>query len=161
MLTNKSDIVEEMKVIVFRLQDEEYGVNVKQVKSIERLEAITRVPKTPAFVKGVINLRGVVTPIIDLRERFELLQDTSNSENTRVIIVTVNGLEVGLIVDSASDVIDVPLNAIEPPPRIIGGVEVVYLHGVAKLENRLLILLNLDRVLDESEMQQLEGIEAV
>lgn len=158
MLDHK-DIVEEIKVIVFRLKDEEYGVEVNQVKSIERLDHITRVPRTSHFVKGVINLRGVVTPIVDLRRRFGL-EETAYNETTRVIIVAVGEIEVGLIVDSANDVIDIPINAIEPPPEVVGGIEAVYLRGVAKLDRRLLILLNLDKVLNTDEIKQLENIEA-
>jgi purine-binding chemotaxis protein CheW len=158
MLESSGEILEDVKVIVFRLQSEEYGVEVQQVKSIERLDHITRIPKTPKFVRGVINLRGVVTPIIDLRERFDLEQ-TENTEGSRIIVVAVNDLEVGLIVDSANDVIDIPLNAIEPPPKVVGGVEAVYLRGVAKLQDRLLILLNLNRVLNLEEIKQLELIE--
>jgi purine-binding chemotaxis protein CheW len=156
---DRKDIVEEIKVIVFRLKDEEYGVEVNQVKSIERLEHITRVPRTPNFVKGVINLRGVVTPIVDLRRRFGI-EETAYNETTRVIIVAVGEIEVGLIVDSANDVIDIPINAIEPPPEVVGGIEAVYLRGVAKLDRRLLILLNLDKVLNTEELKQLENIEA-
>ncbi|WP_047151664.1 chemotaxis protein CheW [Aneurinibacillus tyrosinisolvens] len=157
-MVEHKDIVEEIKVIVFRLKDEEYGVEVNQVKSIERLEHITRVPRTPAFVKGVINLRGVVTPILDLRRRFGL-EETQYNETTRVIIVAVEEIEVGLIVDSANDVIDIPVTAIEPPPEVVGGIEAVYLRGVAKLDKRLLILLNLDKVLNTEELKQLERIE--
>ncbi|MFD2371317.1 chemotaxis protein CheW [Brevibacillus sp. GCM10020057] len=157
MLEHK-EIVSEVKVIVFRLKDEEYGVEVNQVKSIEKLEHITRVPRTPKFVKGVINLRGVVTPIIDLRNRFEL-EDCVYSESTRIIIVAVGELEVGLIVDAANDVIDIPVDAIEPPPEVVGGVEAAYLRGVAKLDKRLLILLNLDKVLSTEEIKQLDAIE--
>ncbi|BAU27692.1 purine-binding chemotaxis protein CheW [Aneurinibacillus soli] len=158
MLDHK-DIVEEIKVIVFRLKDEEYGVEVNQVKSIERLEHITRVPRTSYFVKGVINMRGIVTPIVDLRRRFGLEEAVYN-ETTRVIIVAVGEIEVGLIVDSANDVIDIPINAIEPPPEVVGGIEAVYLRGVAKLDRRLLILLNLDKVLNTDEIKQLENLEA-
>ncbi|QRG65475.1 chemotaxis protein CheW [Brevibacillus choshinensis] len=157
MLEHK-EIVGEVKVIVFRLKDEEYGVEVNQVKSIEKLEHITRVPRTPKFVKGVINLRGVVTPIIDLRNRFEL-EESVYSESTRIIIVAVGELEVGLIVDAANDVIDIPVDAIEPPPEVVGGVEAAYLRGVAKLDKRLLILLNLDKVLSNEEIKQLDAIE--
>lgn len=157
MLEHK-EIVGEVKVIVFRLKDEEYGVEVGQVKSIEKLEHITRVPRTPKFVKGVINLRGVVTPIIDLRNRFEL-EESVYSESTRVIIVAVGELEVGLIVDAANDVIDIAVDAIEPPPEVVGGVEAAYLRGVAKLDKRLLILLNLDKVLSTEEIKQLDAIE--
>lgn len=150
--------VEEIKVIVFRLHNEEYGVEVSQVRSIERMEHITRVPRTPEFVKGVINLRGVVTPIVDLRSRLGL-EAVPYTDSTRIIIVSVGEVEVGLIVDAANDVIDIPADAIEPPPKVVGGVEAVYLRGVAKLEKRLLILLNLDKVLNTEEIRQLENIE--
>ncbi|WP_027414616.1 chemotaxis protein CheW [Aneurinibacillus terranovensis] len=151
-MVDHTAITEDIKVIVFRLLEEEYGVEVHQVRSIERMETITRVPRSPEFVKGVINLRGVVTPIIDLRGRFGL-EEAPYTESTRIIIVVAGGLEVGLIVDAANDVIDIPVNAIEPPPEVVGGIEAVYLRGVAKLESRLLILLNLDRVLNKEELQ--------
>ena len=157
-MIEQKEMVGEVKVIVFQLKDEEYGVEVNQVKSIEKLEHITRVPRTPRFVKGVINLRGVVTPIIDLRKRFDL-EESEYTESTRIIIVAVGELEVGLIVDAANDVIDIPVNAVEPPPEVVGGVEAAYLRGVAKLENRLLILLNLDKVLSTEEIKQLDAFE--
>lgn len=157
-MIDQKEIIQEVKVIVFKLKDEEYGVEVNQVKSIEKLEHITRVPRTPNFVKGVINLRGVVTPIIDLRSRFSL-DAATYSESTRIIIVAVGELEVGLIVDAANDVIDIPQSSIEPPPEVVGGVEAAYLRGVAKLEKRLLILLNLDKVLNTEEIKQLDSFE--
>jgi purine-binding chemotaxis protein CheW len=157
-MLEQKEIVGEVKVIVFRLKDEEYGVEVNQVRSIEKLDHITRVPRTPKFVKGVINLRGVVTPIIDLRSRFGL-EEAPYTDATRVIIVAVGELEVGLIVDAANDVIDIPVDAIEPAPEVVGGVEAAYLRGVAKLEKRLLILLNLDKVLNTEEMKQLDSFE--
>lgn len=155
---SEANMINEIKVIVFQLKDEEYGVEVEQVRSIERLQHITRVPGTPQFVKGVINLRGVVTPIIDLRNRFdiEVIEDT---ESTRIIIVAVGEMEVGLIVDAANDVVDIPLSAIEPPPHVVGGIEADYLRGVAKLDKRLLILLNLDKVLNPKELEELKMIE--
>lgn len=147
-----------VKVIVFLLKDEEYGVEVEQVRSIERFEHVTRVPGTPDFVEGVINLRGVVTPIIDLRKRFGI-EETSRNETTRVIIVTVNQMDVGLVVDSANDVIDIQRSDVEPPPEVVGGLEAEYIRGVAKLEKRLLILLNLEKVLSPDELQELQEIE--
>jgi purine-binding chemotaxis protein CheW len=149
----------EIKVIVFRLKDEEYGVEVNQVRSIERMQKITRVPRTAPFVKGVINLRGVVNPIINLRSRFDLEEEVE-TESTRIIIVALDDMEVGLIVDAANDVIDVPVNAIEPPPEVVGGIGADYLRGVAKLDQRLLILLNLDKVLNAEELNQMKKIEA-
>lgn len=149
-------MAEEMKVIVFTLAQEEYGIEVDKVRTIERMIPITRVPKTPAFVKGVINLRGIVIPVIDLRGRFGL-EETEPNENSRIIIVAANDLEVGFIVDSANDVLDVSSDAIENPPEVVGGVKAKYLRGVAKIgDSRLLILLNLSEVLNRSEIIQLE-----
>lgn len=148
----------DLKVIVFQLKDEEYGIPVQQVQSIERVQHITRVPKAANFVKGVINLRGVVTPIVELRKRFGL-EESNYSDSTRIIIVGLEDMEVGLIVDAANDVIDIPDGTIEPPPEVVGSVEAEYLNGVAKIEKRLLILLNLDKVLTTETKNELKGIE--
>ncbi|OPA77615.1 chemotaxis protein CheW [Paenibacillus selenitireducens] len=151
-------MAEEIKVIVFTLGTEEYGVEVDSVKTIERLVPITRVPKTFDFVKGVINLRGVVVPVIDLRGRFGL-PEAAHTEHTRIIIVNVADMEVGFIVDTANDVIDLNTDLIESPPEVVGGVKAKYLRGVAKISNeRLLIMLNLPEVLNKSEIIQLEEI---
>lgn len=151
---------QEMKVIVFGLANEEYGIEVEKVRTIERMLPITRVPKTPAFVKGVINLRGIVLPVIDLRGRFGL-QETESTESSRIIIVAVNDLEVGFIVDSANDVTDIDSDSIDSPPEVVGGIKAKYLHGVAKIgDDRLLIMLNLSEVLNKSEIIQLEQQEA-
>lgn len=146
------------KVIVFQLNDEEYAISVQQVGSIERMQPITRVPQTEDFVKGVINLRGVVTPIIDLRTRFGL-EPIDFQHETRIIIVYMKELEVGLIVDAANDVIDIPESSIEPAPEVVGTIDIDYIEGVAKLENRLLILLNLQKVLSNHEMNALRSVE--
>lgn len=150
---------DEMKVIVFALANEEYGVEVEKVRTIERMMPMTRVPKTPPFVRGVINLRGVVIPVIDLRGRFGL-ETAEFTDNTRIIIVAVGSIEVGMIVDSANDVIDVDSDSIENPPEIVGGIKAKYLRGIAKVaEGRLLVLLNLEEVLNKSEIVQLEQME--
>lgn len=137
---------ESMKVIVFQLEDKEYAIPVSRVQGIERLMHITRVPKTPNYVKGVINLRGVVTPIIDLRERFSL-PASDNQDATRIIIVSIKDTEVGFIVDSANDVLDIYTKSIEPQPEVVGTVEEEFISGVSRLDNRLLILLHLEKVL--------------
>ncbi|MCG7334030.1 chemotaxis protein CheW [Sporosarcina sp. ACRSM] len=137
----------EMKVIVFQLIDKEYAIGVDVVQSIEKLLTITRVPKTPSYVKGVLNLRGVVTPIVDLRDRFGL-EVKEMDENTRIIIVTLPEFEVGLIVDAANDVIDIPVGSIEPQPEVVGTVESEFISGVAKVDKRLLVMLNLEKVLE-------------
>jgi purine-binding chemotaxis protein CheW len=149
----------EMKVVVFSIGNEEYGVEVDKVRTIEKMLPFTRVPKTPAFVKGVINLRGVIVPIIDLRSRFGLVE-TAYTSNTRLIIVSAADLEVGLIVDSANDVINVDSDRIEQPPEVVGGIRAKYLQGIVKLEqSRLLVLLNLQEVLNKSELIQLQEME--
>lgn len=150
---------EDIKVIVFKLGSEEYGIEVEKVQTIERLMPITRVPKTYSFIKGVINLRGVVIPVINLRGRFGI-EESEPTDQTRVIIVSVNEMEVGFIVDSANDVIDLDRNSINTPPDVVGGIKAKYLDGVAKIgEDRLLIMLNLSEVLNKSEIVQLESIE--
>ncbi|WP_456274997.1 chemotaxis protein CheW [Bacillus sp. AK031] len=137
----------DLKVIVFQLLEKEYAIPVNQVRSIEKVQHITRVPKAATFVKGVINLRGVVTPVIDLRSRFSLPEE-QHSEDTRVIIAGIGDMEVGLVVDAANDVLDIPAESIESQPEVVGGVETDYISGVAKIEKRLLVLLNLEEVLN-------------
>lgn len=150
---------EEKKVIVFAIGTEEYGVEVEKVRTIERMQPMTRVPKAPEFIKGVINLRGVVIPIIDLRARFGL-EEKATTDTTRIIIVSAGDFEVGLIVDSANDVIDLDTDNIDNPPEIVGGIKAKYLDGIARVgEQRLLVLLNLEQVLDRNEIQQLERFE--
>ncbi|MCQ6280178.1 chemotaxis protein CheW [Bacillus sp. EB600] len=138
----------ELKIIVFQLKEKEYAIPVEQVRSIEKIQHITRVPGTASYIKGVINLRGVVTPIVDLRDRFGL-NEGDYLDHTRIIIAVLDGLDVGLIVDAANDVIDISKDSIEPPPEIVSGTEVEYINGVVKLGKRLLILLDLEKVLNE------------
>ncbi|MFD0049331.1 chemotaxis protein CheW [Actinomycetes bacterium NPDC127524] len=157
MLSNLT-AAEDVKIIVFQIEDKEYAIPVSHVRGIEKVLHITRVPKTVPFVKGVINLRGVITPIIDLRARFGL-EERPYTDRTRIIIVTLDDLEIGLITDSANDVLDVPVNSIEPPPEVVGAIEAEYISGVAKIEKRLLILLNMDKILNPEEHADLAGKE--
>lgn len=135
------------KVIVFELSNKEYAIEIDVVQGIERVMAITRVPRTPSYVKGVINLRGVVTPVIDLRERFELERKELGDE-TRVIIVSLESYDVGLIVDTANDIVDVPVKSIESQPEVVGSVASDFIAGIAKVDQRLLVMLDLARVLE-------------
>jgi len=140
-----------LKVIVFELNGEDYALPVDHIGAIERMHQITRVPETASFVKGVINLRGVIIPVIDLRKRFDI-EEAAVTNESRMIIVNLNGIEVGIIVDAANDVIDIPKESIEAPPEVIGSVNVDYVDGVAKLEQRLIVLLNLESVLGSQEI---------
>lgn len=140
------------KVIIFRLEDEEYALPVEHVSAIERVHPITRVPQTAEFIKGVINLRGIVIPIIDLRLRFGM-PEKEFTEETRFIIISMNGVEVGLIVDEANDVIDLPREDIEPNPEVVGTVAADYIDGVIKIDRRLISLLSLEKILISEQHQ--------
>ncbi len=134
------------KVLVFGLDENEYAIEIDVVQGIERLMNITRVPRTPSFVKGVINLRGVVTPVIDLRARFQLPLRTDD-EQSRIVIVSMEQFDVGLIVDTAYDIIDVPRERIESQPEVVGSIASEFIAGIAKVDGRLLSLLDLPKVL--------------
>jgi len=143
-----------IKLIVFRLKNERYGVDLQQVRSIERLQRITVVPQTPSFIKGVINLRGQITPVLDLNERL-YGEQTSHTDETRILITQIENIQVGLIVDAATDVLDVNSSVVEPAQNIMQGTSNVYVKGVAKIDNELLILLDLERVMSIGEIAEI------
>lgn len=149
--------MESSKVIVFQLKDQQYGVDIHQIRSIERVQNITAVPNTSDFIEGVINLRDEVIAVIDLRERLHIEQ-TERTDQTRILIVSVDHVQIGLIVDSATDVLDIDPATIDPSPEIVGEVDVTYVKGVAKLEDHLLILLDLERVLNFNEMREVKEV---
>lgn len=132
----------EMQLVVFRLGREDYGVSILQVQEIKRMMDITRVPNSPEYIKGVINLRGSVLPVLDLKKRLALPPE-DYTDNTRIIIVKVEDITVGLIVDAVSEVTTLAGENIEPPNTVVSGVSAQYLSGVGKQEDKLLILLNL------------------
>ncbi|NLC62864.1 MAG: chemotaxis protein CheW [Thermoanaerobacterales bacterium] len=140
--------------VEFKLGEETYGVDILQVKTIERMMPITRVPKAPQFVEGVINLRGDIVPVIDLKKRFDLPK-REETDNTRIIIVNVEDITVGMIVDSATEVIQLPQNAIEMAPSIVAGIDADFLQGVGKIGDKLLIILDLLKILKPDEIEQL------
>ncbi|MCT2535956.1 chemotaxis protein CheW [Aquibacillus koreensis] len=146
-----------IKIIIFKLHNQEYGANITQIRSIEKLQDVVKVPQTSDFIKGIINLRGQVTPIIDLKQRLGM-QETEKTDQTRVLIASMNNIEVGLIVDSATDVIDIETSLIEETPEMVQGVDSKYLNGVAKLDNRLLLLLDLENVLNYKEIDEVKQV---
>ena len=149
---------QELQLVVFRLAQEEYGLPITKVQEINRLVPITKLPQTPSFVEGVINLRGRIIPVIDLRKRFQL-GEKEESDDTRIIIVEVDGQTVGVTVDQVTEVVRLPGNAVEPPPPAFI-LEAQYVNGVGKLDNRLLILLNIDKILTSQEAIELKKINA-
>ncbi|HWQ62175.1 MAG TPA: chemotaxis protein CheW [Negativicutes bacterium] len=132
----------EIQLVVFKLGREDYGITILQVQEIKRIMDITRVPNSPDYIKGVINLRGSVLPVIDLKKRLAL-PPVDATDDTRIIIVKVEEIVVGLIVDGVSEVTSLSSDNIEPPHTVVSGVSAQYLSGVGKQADNLLILLNL------------------
>jgi len=138
-----------LQLVSFRVGREEFGLDILRVQEIIRVQQLTRVPNSPGFVEGVINLRGKVIPVISLRRIFGW-DGAEHDKQTRIVVIDVSGTVVGFLVDSVSEVLRVPAGTVEPPPRL-GEVKREYVSGVGKLENRLLILLDVDRLMTDSE----------
>lgn len=138
------------KFIVFQLGTEEYAIRVENVKSIEKMEKITRVPNTDKYIKGVLNLRGIITPIIDLKMRLSIGQ-IEITKQTRIIIISNSDMDVGFIVDAANDVLDFDMSEVEDNPEAIDGIEVDFIQGVIKYEDRYIILLHLEKILERQD----------
>jgi purine-binding chemotaxis protein CheW len=137
---------ETKQFIVFRLEKEEYGVDIQKVTTIERMMSIARVPKAPASIKGVINLRGEIIPIMDLRIEFNLAK-IEETEDTRIVIIKIEDLSVGLIVDSVAEVLHLQEDLIESVSNFHSDLSMDYIMGVGKVDNRIVTLLNLERLL--------------
>ncbi len=145
----------EEQMVIFKLGDEIYGVDVTQVQSIIAMQEIVVVPGTPAFIKGVLNLRGDIVPVVDLRARFGLPAPEVEDKQV-IVIVEVNDLLVGLVVDQVTEVMKIPLTAIEPPSPFLTGIDTAYLRGIGKIdEDNVLISLDLDRIFSLNEYQNL------
>ena len=144
----------EEQLVVFRLGAERYGIDISRVQGIERMQPVTVVPRAPHFVEGVINLRGQITPVINLRARFGFAKAESTKE-TRIVVVYMQDQWVGLVVDAVEGVSRLNSSQIEPPSAFVRSAESGYLRGIAKIEDGLLILLDLDKVLDGQEVAQL------
>ena len=146
-----------LQLVTFKVAEEEFGLEILKVQEIIRTMEITKVPRSPAFVEGVINLRGKVIPIIDLRRRFGL--DTrAHDQQTRIVVIELGQMIVGFVVDSVSEVLRIPAATVEPPPPIVAGIDSEYINGVGKLPDRLLILLDLDKLLTAGERLAVDGI---
>ena len=148
---------DELQLVTFSIGSEEFGVDILKVMEIIRTMEITKVPKAPDFVEGVINLRGSVIPILDLRRRFGLEIKTGDIE-TRIIVIEASGMTVGFVVDSVSKVLRIPVKTVEPAPPVVAGVESDYISGVGKLGDRLLILLDLDKLLSADDIESLNAM---
>jgi len=138
------------KYLTFRLDDEEYGVEILKVRELIGMMDITAVPRMPTYMKGVINLRGNVIPVIDLRLKFEL-KEIEHTDQTCIIVVNV-GREIGIIVDTVSEVLDITGDNIEPPPSMGGSLDTTFILGMGKVGDDVKILLDIDKVLTGNEL---------
>lgn len=144
------------KLVVFELEDELYGLDIFDVREIVKDIPVTRIPKTPEFVEGVVNLRGKIIPIIDLKRRFGFAKG-EKTEDTRIIIVDIAGREAGLVVDSVREVAAIEENAIEPAPEVTK-VNAAFVEGLVKKDDKLIIIIKLDLLLKIEEKEMLEQI---
>lgn len=142
-----------IQVVSFRLANEEYGIEITKVQEIILVGEITRVPQTSPHIKGLINLRSTVIPIVDLRLRFGMPEEAATDE-TRIMVMNVGGKTTGIIVDAVSEVLRISTEQLAPPPPTVSGLGRDYLTGLAKLEKRLLILLDVDRLLSDVSVTQ-------
>ena len=156
----------ENQIVVFELGSERFGVDIAKVESIIKMQPITRLPHTPEFVEGVTNLRGKVLPVIDLRKRLGLTYRETD-RNSRIIVVSVDQVEVGMIVDEVSEVVTVPEGVVEAAPAIATNVDSVFIKGIAKLGSagsskeqteHLVILLDLTQVLSTNEKREVPAL---
>ncbi|MEG1609877.1 MAG: chemotaxis protein CheW [Bilophila sp.] len=143
-----------IQLVTFKIAEEEFGVDILKVQEIIRMMPITKVPNAPPFVEGVINLRGKVIPVIDMRKRFGMAASPHDSQ-TRIEVMDLQGQIIGFVVDAVSEVLRIKESTVEPPPPVVAGIGSEYMRGVGKLQDRLLILLDLDKLLSENELQSL------
>ena len=144
----------EIQIACFRLGDDLYAADIMRIKEIIRPQKLTSLPKSPAFVEGVLNLRGTVIPVIDLRKRFDF-PGADHDKDTRLLIVTVGRQLLGLEVDEVTEVITIHVKNIKPPPQVVNGVSAEYLVGVCLAKDSLIMLLNLDKILTDRESSEL------
>jgi len=148
------------QLVVFRLGVEGFGVNINKVREINRLVEITRIPESPEFIEGVINLRGEIIPIIDMRKRFGMTIEQDTNQSNRIMVIETENQLIGFIVDEVQEVLRIPAGKIDPPPELISTeVDRRYIEGVAALEERLLIVLDSDRIFAANELKSLQKIE--
>lgn len=147
----------EDQFIIFHLGKEEFGIQIAKAHEIVMMKKITKLPQSSDFIEGVINLRGDLIVIVDLRKRFSLAATISSE--TRIIIMEINNVKTGLIVDSISEVLRIRREHISDPPREISGIREDYIEGIGMIDTRLIILLKLDQIFSMEEIQELKNIE--
>ncbi|MBI5634161.1 MAG: chemotaxis protein CheW [Nitrospirae bacterium] len=143
-----------LQLVTFKLGNEEYATEILKVQEINRMVEITSVPNSASYLEGVINLRGKVIPVVNLRKKFGLAAK-ENDDQSRIMILDIQGITTGLVVDGVSEVLRISSATVEPPPPMATNVSTEFINGIAKLENRLIILLDIDKLLGKNESREL------
>lgn len=152
---NKVDVENSINLVTFKLGNNEYAIDIMQAKEIIKMEKITLIPNAPDYVEGVINLRGNIIPIVDLKKRFNL-EENDGEKNTGIIIVKIDDVDMGIIIDAISKVVSIATSNIQPPPPMLSGIGQKYIKGVAKLEDKLLVVLDLEKLIvgDDDDIEE-------
>ncbi|MCP5005936.1 MAG: purine-binding chemotaxis protein CheW [Planctomycetes bacterium] len=153
----KTNSVDEGKFLTFVLNDEEYGIEILKVREIIGVIDITSVPQTPHYLKGVINLRGKVIPIIDLRLKFSM-PEQAHKQETCIIVAEVSGDQIGVVVDDVSEVLDIKGGEIEETPQFGQGLDTDFIMGLGKANDKIIIMLDIDKVLSTEELELIEQL---
>lgn len=160
VVTTNEVAVTEKQLVVFDLVGECYGVDISTVREIIQMQTVTAVPESPSFVEGIINLRGVIIPVVDLRKRFGL--DTiEHDKDTRIMVVNSKGQDIGIVVDSVAEVLRISSDSIEPTSAVVTGGDAQYLQGIVKLQDKLVILLDVELLLSNEDAALLESVKRV
>jgi purine-binding chemotaxis protein CheW len=150
----------ELQLVIFKLGNESFGVEIATVESIIKMQTITRLPQSPGFVEGIINLRGKILPVVDLRKRLAI-DLTEITKDSRMVVVDLAGATVAMIVDQVNEVLRINDEIVEAPPAISQSVDSRFIEGIAKVNQDLVILLNLSKILNTSETSMLETLTSV
>lgn len=150
---------QQLQLVSFTVGDELFAVDILRVQEINRMMALTKVPQSPPGVEGVINLRGRIIPVLDLRVQFGFPQ-IEQSEQTRIIVIEIEGNTIGFVVDSVREVMRIPASIVEPSPQMGSSIDSSYVSGVAKLDNQLLILLELENLLSPESLKNITNMKA-
>ena len=147
----------ERQIVVFELGSESFGIDIANVEGIVKMQEITQIPKAPDYMEGITNLRGSVLSVINLQKRFGMAEQEKTND-TRIVVVQVDKLKVGMVVSGVSEVLTLDDAVIEPPPAMISSATQAFITGVAKVDSRLIIMLDLEKVLSEKEKQVLDKL---
>lgn len=148
---------QELQFVVFSLVDEEFAIDIMQVKEIIKMASVTRLPQAPNYITGIINVRGEIIPVISLRQRFGIPRGEETS-STRIVIVESQGNSTGLIVDEVSEVLRLSQEAIEAPPQDVAGLRTEFIRGIGKIDGRILVILRLEKLLGSEEQLTIEAV---